>query len=102
LIFLISTGTSFELYSLGDTCRGDCGQQAGNALLCLGDDDGQSYCSRPCGDPFPACPSGFTCVALSEQSTAARGSEEPTDYCVKQSREPVPEGSQVTAAAPGA
>lgn len=79
LFFLLSPGNKFDVYTFGDQCASDCGQHAGNALLCLGNADGQGYCSRPCGNSYPNCPSNFECGAWSED----KASQKHNLYCLK-------------------
>ena len=99
LVFLLSPGNSFDAYSIGDLCVRDCGRVAGNPLLCLRNEEGSSYCSRPCGELFPNCPEYFDCelvreddIAIDHQGVAAES------YCLRAVETPPP--ASATAAEP--
>lgn len=83
LLFLLSPGNTFDVYTFGAPCVTDCGQQAGNALLCLEAEPGKAYCSRRCGETFPACPAGYVCQALDPGAAAAPSSKVTGNFCIR-------------------
>lgn len=86
LLFLyFSSGSTSSAYSFGSSCDSDCGQNAGNALLCLRENQEQNFCSQPCGENYPTCPGKFECRELAEDSIVANrhNRSKHDSYCFK-------------------
>jgi len=75
-LFLWSPSGDPQEFKLGSACDKDCGSSSVVGWLCINPEQGERYCSRPCGGVNLACPDEMEC----EEARAEEAGADATDY----------------------